>query len=236
MTDSPTSVVRFVNDSPPRALFARIQTAIAATPSSTIGTRTRVLIALAVASVLGAAAVLTASHVVYHRYAVGLETQAAAAPLRIVVLLLLGAMAVTATVVASWRGHRGFGSGARSLYLTSALVAPVYALLVAMSPLHGPYLRPAGGISVVGLRCLSLAGIVGLTVLATLTIALRHSVPVRSGLRGAAIGAAAGAWAGLGVFVFCPSDDLRHLFIAHVLPIVGLTALGLIIIPRTLRL
>jgi hypothetical protein len=73
-------------------------------------------------------------------------------------------------------------------------------------------------------------------VFATFTLALRHSVPVRSGLRGAAIGAAAGAWAGLSVFIFCPSDDLRHLFIAHILPIVAFTVLGMTVIPRALPL
>jgi len=236
MTDFRSSVVRFVNDSPRDALFARIQKTIANTPSSTTGTRTRVLIALVVASALGAAAVLSASHIIYHRYAPGLEAQAAPASYTIVVLLLLGILTVIATVVATWRGRRGLGSGARSLYLTSALVAPIYALLVAMRPLHRPDPRLAGAIPVLGLRCLTVAAVVGLAVLATFTIALRGSVPVRSGLRGAAIGATAGAWAGLSVFVFCPSDDLRHLFIAHVLPIVGLTALGLTIIPRTLRL
>jgi hypothetical protein len=236
MTGSRASLVRFANDTPRDALFARVQTAIANTRSSNIGTRTRVLIAVTVAAALGVSAVLVASQLVYHRYAPGLEARSASAPYMIVALLLLGALTVVATVVATWRGRWGFGSGARSLYLTSALVAPIYAVLVALTPLHEAYSRPDGAIPVVGLRCLTLAAVVGLAVLAAFTIALRHSVPVRSGLRGAAIGAAAGAWAGLSVFIFCPSDDLRHLFIAHVLPIAGFTALGLIIVPRALRL
>jgi hypothetical protein len=117
------------------------------------------------------------------------------------------------------------------------LGAPIYTLLVAVTPLHALDPRLAGvAISDMGFRCLTLSAVVGLTVFAALTIALRRSVPVRSGLRGAALGAAAGAWAGLSVFVFCPSDDPWHIFIAHVLPIVGFTALGMTVIPRALRL
>lgn len=237
MTGSGASIVRFVRDRPRDALFVRIQAAIASTPSSTMGMRTRVLLALVVASGFSAAVVLIASYTVYHRYAPGLEVQASSAPYKIVTLLLLGALTVVATVVATWRGRRGFGSGAKSLYLTIALTAPIYAALVAVGPEHTRDPRLAGAaISVLGVRCLTLSAVVGLAVLATLTLALRHSIPVRSDLRGAAIGAAAGAWAGLSVFVFCPSDELRHLFIAHVLPIVVFTVLGMTIIPRALRL
>jgi hypothetical protein len=55
-------------------------------------------------------------------------------------------------------------------------------------------------------------------------------------LRGGTLGAAAGAWAGLGIFIFCPSGDPWHLLVGHVLPIVAVTLLGFIVIPRVLRL
>jgi hypothetical protein len=238
MTDSGAPPVRFACDSPREALFARIQTEIASTPASAIGTRTRVLIALAVASVLSAAAVLIASRTVYHRYAPGLGVQAASAPHTIAVLLLLVALTVVATIVATWRGRAGFGSGAKSLCMTSVLVAPMYAVLVAVTPLHAldPSLAGAVAAEAFGFRCLTLSAVVGLAVFVTFTIALRRSVPVASGLRGAAIGAAAGAWAGLAVFVYCPSDDPPHVLIAHVLPIVGFIGLGMTAIPHTLRL
>src|SRR5262249_57934019 len=86
-----------------------------------------------------------------------------------------------------------------------------------------------------GLRCLSIATAVGLLVLVTFTAALRRSVPVASRLRGAALGAAAGAWAGLSVFIFCPAIELRHLLVGHLLPIAALTLVGLAAIPRALR-
>lgn len=49
------------------------------------------------------------------------------------------------------------------------------------------------------------------------------------------VGTAAGAWAGLSVFIFCPSGDLLHILIGHILPIVGFTLLGVVSIPRILR-
>ena len=65
--------------------------------------------------------------------------------------------------------------------------------------------------------------------------ALRRSAPVASRLRGAALGAAAGAWAGLGIFIYCPATEYHHLLVGHVLPIAALTLLGLAAIPRALR-
>ena len=72
-----------------------------------------------------------------------------------------------------------------------------------------------------------------LLVLVSFTAALRRSAPVASRLRGAALGAAAGAWAGLGVFLFCPATDHRHLLVGHVLPIAIFTLLGLAAVPRS---
>jgi hypothetical protein len=76
---------------------------------------------------------------------------------------------------------------------------------------------------------------VGLLVLISFTAALRRPAPVASRLRGAALGAAAGAWAGLSVFIFCPATEHRHLLVGHVLPIAAFTLLGLAAIPRALR-
>jgi hypothetical protein len=86
-----------------------------------------------------------------------------------------------------------------------------------------------------GTRCLTVSAAVGLLVLLTFTAALRRSAPVASRLRGAAVGAAAGAWAGLSVFVFCPAIEYRHLLVGHVLPIAAITLVGLVAIPRALR-
>jgi hypothetical protein len=120
-----------------------------------------------------------------------------------------------------------------------ALVAPIYAALVLVNPVHmltDETVLSDLTISRWGLRCLVISAIVGLPVLATFTVALRRSIPTASGLRGAALGTAAGAWAGLSVFIFCPSGDLLHMLVGHVLPIAALTLVGTVSIPRILRI
>jgi hypothetical protein len=47
--------------------------------------------------------------------------------------------------------------------------------------------------------------------------------------------AAAGLWAGVGVFIFCPSGNEQHLLVGHVLPILAFTLLGAIATPHALR-
>jgi len=120
--------------------------------------------------------------------------------------------------------------------VTALSVAPTYAALVLLEPVHAgePVLVPVP-ISPWGFRCAVVATTIATLVLAIFAAALRHSVPVASRLRGAALGAAAGAWAGLGLFVFCADSRLPHLLIGHVLPIVAFTLLGLFGLPRLLR-
>jgi hypothetical protein len=66
-------------------------------------------------------------------------------------------------------------------------------------------------------------------------VALRRAVAVAIRPRGAALGAAAGAWGGLAVFVFCPSGEPQHLLIGHVLPIALFTLLGGVALTKVLR-
>jgi hypothetical protein len=238
MIDSGMWPARFASDNPQDELFARIRASVASTPASTVGTRTRIFVALAVAASLTAAAILITSHAVYRQYAPpGLAVLVPSPAHLLVVLVLLVVQTCMATVLATWRGLRGFGSGVMSLYLASALVAPVYAALVMISPVHADDPTPLGvTVSQLGYRCLALSAVVGVVVLASFAAALRRSVPVASVPRSAAIGAAAGAWAGLSVFIFCPSGDPQHMFFGHVLPIVAFTLLGVATLPRILRL
>jgi len=117
------------------------------------------------------------------------------------------------------------------------LVTPIYAALTLVIPLEGSGATAAAlaELSPWALRWLAIAVTVGLLVFVSFTAALRRSAPVASRLRGAALGAAAGAWAGLGVFLFCPATDHRHLLVGHVLPIAIFTLLGLAAVPRALR-
>jgi hypothetical protein len=240
MTKSGVPSARFAFDErPPDPLFARIRADVRNTSAPRAGVQRRIALAASLAAAMAGAVVILASQLVYHRYASGLEVAVPSAPYLLVVLLLLVALTFVATIIAMWRGRNGLGSGAISLYLASGLVAPLYAALVLVSPVHmhtGAAVLSDVTSSPWGLRCLVISAIVGLLVLATFTVALRRSIPTASGLRGAAIGTAAGAWAGLSVFIFCPSGDLVHMLIGHILPIVAFTLLGVVSIPRILRI
>lgn len=218
------------------ALFDRIHASVRATPASTVRTHAKLAVALAAAVVLTAAVLLVASEVVYGRQAVGLQVAAQSSGHLLTVLFMLGALTLVATSVALSRGGNGLGAGAAPLGLVASLVAPVYAWLVLESPVHAhDAVAPAVEISPWGLRCLVIGGIVGVFVLAAFGAALRRAVPSASLLRAAALGATAGAWAGLTVFLFCPSSELRHLLVGHVLPVVAFTLLGAALLPRVLR-
>lgn len=218
------------------ALRTRIRESIAATKSSSIGTRTRLTAALATIPLVAALVVWGASQMVYGQPAAGLDVGAQSVTRLLSVLVTLVAMTAASTLIAAWRGSRGFGASAMCLVLTAALVAPLYAAFTVPDPVHvGDPVVSGVAISPWGLRCVVIAGVVGVSVLAGLTMALRRAVPVASRLRGGALGAAAGAWAGLAVFLFCPSGDQAHLLVGHVLPVAALTLVGLLAMPPALR-
>ena len=221
---------------PPESLYRRIRASVSGTPAPTLSTGTKIVIALPVTLLLVAIVVLVASEIVYGRPAVGLDVDAQAVPLLVSAASLIVTVTLAATAVALSRGRSGLGPGALPLALASSLVAPVFAWLVLGNPVHAhDAIRPVVDISPWGLRCLVIAGIAGTIVLAGFGVALRRAVPVSSGLRATALGAAAGAWAGLAVFVFCPSGEIPHLAVGHVLPVAAFTLLGAVLLPRVLR-
>jgi len=180
---------------------------------------------------------LVASHVIYHRPALRVDMGTPLTSQLLMALLLVVGLTLSATLVAVGRGQRGFGSGVLSLFLVALLVTPIYAVITLGIPLgaSGDAAASLAQLSPWGPRCFSIAAAVGLLVLVSFTAALRRAAPVASRLRGAALGAAAGAWAGLAVFIFCPATEHHHLLVGHVLPIAALTLLGVAAIPRALR-
>jgi hypothetical protein len=229
---------RFASEAaPPEELFLRIRSAVAATPAAKTTTRLRIVVVAAVVPVLTAAVLLMASHGVYHRPALRIHDGTPVTVHLLVVLLLVVGLTLLATAIALGRGKRGLGSGAVALFLVAVLVTPIYAVLTLVDPVEMSRTAAASlaTLSPWGPRCLSISIAVGVLVLFSFTAALRRSAPVASRLRGAAVGAAAGAWAGLSVFVFCPAVELRHLLVGHVLPIAVFTLVGLMAIPRALR-
>jgi Negative regulator of sigma F len=237
MTDAGMVRPRFASETgPSAAVRARIDALVEHTPALMISMRARIVAAVVLAALVTSAVILIASQLVYHRYASGLHA-ARSAELRLsLVLVLLVALTYIATLTAMWRGRRGFGSGITSLAIVTGLVPMSYAALVLINPVHGHDPVDASvAISPWGIRCLAISAIVGTVVLASFTVAVRRSVPVASRLRAAALGAAAGAWSGLSVFIFCTSGDIQHILIGHVLPIVVFTVVAMAAIPRTLR-
>ena len=229
---------RFASEvAPPEELFLRVRSVVAATPAAKTTTRLRIVVAAAIVPLLTAAVLLVASQIVYDRPALRIQEGTPVTLHLLVVLLLIVGLTLSATLIALGRGERGLGAGVVALSLVAALVTPVYAVLTLADPLEVSRAAAASlaNLSPWGLRCLTVSAAVGLLVLLTFTAALRRSAPVASRLRGAAVGAAAGAWAGLSVFVFCPAVELRHLLVGHVLPIAVFTLVGLMAIPRALR-
>jgi hypothetical protein len=217
----------------PEYLYARVRTAIEVTPAAMTRTRTRILAALAIVPALTAIIVWVASEIVYRQPVAGLRIDVASTSGVLTILVLLAALALASTFFALWQGRGGFGIGSMWLVSIAALVVPVYAALTVLQPLHSGAADDA--ISPWGWRCMLIATLVNSSVLAIFAVAMRRAVAVASGLRGAALGAAAGAWGGLAVFAFCPSGELQHLLAGHVLPIVLFTLTGGFALSRTLR-
>ena len=221
---------------PSEALRSRVRASVANESASSTQMAVRVIAALIIALCLTAAVVLAASQIVYQRLAVGLYLMTQSKPHLLLVLLLLTVLTAAATFIAVSRGRRGFGSDLVSLASVSGLVAPVYAASILVNPVHTDPTHASVFISPWGGRCLAISLIIGILVLACFTVALRRSAPVATWLRGGTLGAAAGAWGGLGIFIFCPSGDVHHLLVGHVLPVVVVTLLGFRLIPRALHL
>jgi hypothetical protein len=224
---------------PSERLYPRIRAAIEATPAATTRARTRIFAALAIVPILTTAVVLIASGIVYGRPAAGLDIDVSSDLAVSTSLGLLAGLALGSTLFALWQGRNGLGIGSLSLILIATLVVPIYAALTVVRPLHSGAADDIAltgvAISPWGLRCLFVATIVSVPVLVVLAAALRRAAVVSSRLRGAALGAAAGAWGGLAVFAFCPSGNLQHLLVGHVLPIAIFTLLGSVGASRVLE-
>lgn len=224
---------------PSERLYPRIRAAVETTPAATTRTRTRIFAALAIVPLLATAVVLIASEVVYGEPTAGLHIDVSSVVAMLTILGLLAALAVASTLFALWQGRDGLAIGSISLASIAALVVPVYAALTVLRPLHSGAADDVAltgvAISPWGWRCLFVATLVGVPTLAILAAALRRAAAVSSSLRGAALGAAAGAWGGFAVFVFCPSGNLQHLLVGHVLPIAIFTLIGGVALTRALR-
>ncbi len=235
-TKRPSDLPQFENIGLPATLRSRVRAEIARTPAPTISNaRARMVAALATVPVLTAAIVLIASEVVYGHAAMGLVVAAQSTSRLLLMFVLITALAIVSTLVALWRGSSGMGAGVVLLTLVAGCIAPIYAALVLPNPVHEAQAQMLVDISPWGTRCFAIAALVSTIALASFATALHRAVPVAGRLRGAALGAAAGAWAGLALFAFCPSGDQPHLLVGHVMPIVVFTLIGTLALSRVLR-
>jgi len=222
---------------PPPELRARILETVARTEATRTPVKKRVLAAVMFTPLI-AVMVVRGRELLYGRPLVRVDF--ASEPCLDVWLRFASvfALAVGTTAIAVRAGQRGLGSSARALAMAAGIAAPAYALLVLVNPLEAT--DPAScaataALSPLGTPCAIVATLVGVFTLAALTYALRGAVPVAPRLRGATLGAAAGAWAGLALFVHCPSHATLHLVLGHVTPVAAFALVGSLIASRLLR-
>jgi hypothetical protein len=78
-----------------------------------------------------------------------------------------------------------------------------------------------------GLRCFGLSLAFAVLPLLLFALTRRESDPTHPISRGAALGVAAGVYAGTMVDLWCPIGDLRHVLLGHALPVALLGLLGM---------
>ena len=199
-------------------------------------TSKRIWFVLIAVPLLSALVIAVASYLAYGEPAAGLELHVLSVERLRFALGLFGALTLAATYLALAQGRNGFGAMAAVLMAIACLIAPLYTMLIAPEPLHasGTVLE-ATQISPWGVRCLIVASIVITLAMTGFLFALRRAVPVSVRLRGAALGAASGAWAGLALLFFCPAAERSHLLVGHALPVFAATLLGALVAPAALR-
>src|SRR5262249_34149131 len=136
------------------ALHPRVRAAIASARTSSLAPRHPIAMAIALVPFVTAGVVMIASGLVFGRQGVGLNVAPGSGAHLMLVLLLLIATALVATAMSLMRGRRGLGASVSMLVVTALSVAPTYAALVLLEPVHAgePVLVPVP-ISPWGFRC-----------------------------------------------------------------------------------
>lgn len=204
-------------------LYNHVRDSVGRSRASGTRSHTRLLAAALIVPLVTIAIAVAASYATYGRPAAGLLGDVEVTGGAILLLIALTLLALVATSFALARGLNGLGAPSALLIGIAACVTPIYGVLAVLEPLHPGRLAFAGtSISPWGTRCIALAVFVGLLALGAFVSALKQAVPSASSIRALALGAAAGAWAGLAVFLFCPSGDQMHLALGHLMPIAAL--------------
>ena len=145
-----------------------------------------------------------------------------------------GAVAVAATLYGVARGRSMLGRPA-GWRVAVAVMTPVV-LLGASLALAAAW--PSTTSDVAGLHehlvCILFASLFAAGPLLAFAFVRRGTDPVAPRLSGAAVGAAAGAWGALGIELHCGHAGILHIVLGHVLPVVLLTAVGVVLGDRVI--
>lgn len=217
---------------PPAHVLDQLRAKMAVEPAERLASRGRKWLALP----LSAFALLVADVAVRHN---SLLRADASSVLGICIPSALAALmlALLTTFVATSRGKHGLGERVSVLRWSALSVGPLsivpMLLLVNLGAEPGPLEQ---SLDPWGLPCFVIASAIAAVALFVLIAELRRSVPVAAGWRSAALGSAAGAWAGLALLLHCPSGEPQHLAVGHLVPICLFPLLGSLFAQRALRL
>lgn len=116
---------------------------------------------------------------------------------------------------------------ARSLLLTaSAVAAPALAASVLAAAMFWPDHTDHDVANKTHVACALMTVVQGALPLVVLMVPRRGSDPVHPAITGAALGMTAGAWAAAMAYLRCPHASASHCIVAHVVPVLALTAIG----------
>jgi hypothetical protein len=148
-------------------------------------------------------------------------------------------LAIVAVALSMLPGKRGLGSPVTWLAVVVTLTPAIYAAITMIAPMKPPdaisaftsFAEVVKGAWPCFLMSVGVGGFAGIGLL----WALRNAVAVAPRLRGAALGAAAGAWSGLALHIHCPMFERGHIMVGHFVPILIFAIVGALVGPRVLK-
>lgn len=145
-------------------------------------------------------------------------------------------LALGATQLVLSRGPSGLGVGAPMLRAV-AIGVPILNVipqlfLVLWSNRQSEWTATRARVDAWGAPCFVLSFVIAGLFLAVFARRLRGSVVTALGWRSAALGAAAGAWAGVALIAHCPGVDAVHLLVGHGVPALLFPLVGLALVRR----